>query len=525
MYKKEVFWYALFIFFIFILVFMTHPFLKYPFDVYRQLTLIEKFINNSNELPNIGKYYWNYSWAHIFSFLGLNNLNLFKKAYIIHYIQLLITFFSIFLFSFSFFKYLIKENELSEKKYLALWSTVIWFTVYATYSMGKHMVWVQWYSISYQLTLPLSFLSVGIVLNLIFEKNRNLKKILLILLLLLLLEIILIIHSMEFIYFLLYIIALCIVFIDKIFIYIKSNLFVGMIIILFILLSFATIYFNIDYVLSKISHRNPIFIKYIESGNYMYLWNKIVTDGELLVNKLNRSFASMNELIYFSLYLLGIFILYIVYQIKTKINLINLRLMIFLILTAIFIYIPINKYSSGIASTITHIYVVNRFYYSSSIFLVIPFFSYLVVSLMKFKERLFFLNFIIILIISAIYIYSKYSVGGHQNYYKNIQSIKKSYNYKNIMFNLSTREINVINTMVKKYESIYGNNIYFYARGDIAFILRYILKKDVYLRIPWNGHNIEKYYYYKTVFKRDKWHKNKILFEIPKDFPDYKPYQ
>ena len=68
------------------------------------------------------------------------------------------------------------------------------------------------------------------------------------------------------------------------------------------------------------------------------------------------------------------------------------------------------------------------------------------------------------------------------------------------------------NTTVKKN--------FFYAREDIAFVIKYIYKENVH----WEGRGSNPKYIHIYYNKQTKNGYNKILIEVPKNFPHYTPY-
>lgn len=129
-----------------------------------------------------------------------------------------------------------------------------------------------------------------------------------------------------------------------------------------------------------------------------------------------------------------------------------------------------------------------------------------------------------IAILSGTFIYSKHFSNTH-NYYKNIISIQNSFDERSIGFNLSTAHIKTIENQLKIYElNTSKENLYFYAREDVAFILQKVYNKRVYLPKHWKGKKLDVKRYLQ-VYKNDTKHTNKILFSTPINFPPYESYK
>jgi len=506
---------------LFLLFFLSmHPFLKYPFDVHFHLSEISDFYTNLDRMPVKGKEYWYIWWDKFFHLINFDNSKYFERAYIIHYSSIVIDFFSIYFFNFTILHYLFKNIDRISNRFLALWATFIWFIIFATSSMGTHLVWIQWYSINYQITLPLILLATGLLFHILFGNLTKYIKILYSLFMLAIFYIVLRIHSMEFLYFLMYIVVLILVFIDKVYNFsIKHKA-----LIIFILSSLLLIIYNLKTIISAVSYMKPALIKYMLNGEFRGLWLKILADGTILVNGLNRAWASMNELIYLSLFLIPFIIVLTIFEKQKKFNIINIRVMLFIIVTSLFVLIPLFKVTAGIASVLVHIHVVNRFYYSSTIFLIIPIFFWYIIKVFKLNNSSLLTNILIPVTILATFYYSRFNIASNQNFYKNIQSIKNAFSERRVGFNLSKKQIEIIKDIAQKYKKQIGQEPYFYAREDIAYILKMIYNKNVYLPLSWRGVRLKKDFYIKA-YNKDTTHKNKVLFKTPKDFPPYEPYK
>jgi hypothetical protein len=299
------------------------------------------------------------------------------------------------------------------------------------------------------------------------------------------------------------------VFIDKVYLLLKRYFY------LLIPLIIAIIYMAKHYQPEK----SQIF-KYLSWEKLPKLYNKIMESGLWLLNGYNRAHASVNELMYFILYFAMVFVGYLLWQ-KYKKRTFNLegRVLFFVMLTSLFVLIPLYQFSGGLLSVISRMNVVNRLYYSASLFLLIPLFSYALFQ--SYKPR--YMHLFIALSLVLVALFSKHSEVLHHNYYKNLISITQSFNERKIGFNLSDTQIEVIGQRLDSYEK---NNhldkpIRYYARADIAFVLKYMYKKNVSWKGRFGGMNYEKNY---NKNKNDQRIQH-ILFEIPKGFPSFVPYR
>ena len=479
--------------------------------MYFHLNYVDTY-SNTTSIPN-GRHIWHFLWAKIFNLLSLENNQILLKAQIIHLVQTYIAFFSIYFFS----KVLIRNTFLQIShihiQYLSLWSTIIWFTIYATHSMHYHLVWNLWYSISYQITLPLFFYITALIIILCFEKVSSLKKIFFIFQIFLLSRFILQAHSMEFMYFLMYISVLGILYIKELFYIVKKYplyTILGLTII-----SFMIKYFQPDS--SKLFH-------YFNYENFPHLYENIMTSGEKLIAGYNRASASINELIYLNIFLGTIVLVIVIFNyIKHKqTTIMNVKMFLFLFFTSIFILIPLFQFSSGLFAIITKITAVNRLYFSSSIFMILPvsiyyFFRYT----NKTSFKILPINITIFLILVSIWLYSNYTNGVNHNYYKNIKSLYNSFSPQKYAFNLSAKEIQDVGKKIQYYEkkNTTKKTLYFYARDDISFVIKFIYRKNVLWHLRGNKNYIQSYNNDQNTSHVP------ILFESPLGFPQYIRYK
>ena len=131
---------------------------------------------------------------------------------------------------------------------------------------------------------------------------------------------------------------------------------------------------------------------------------------------------------------------------------IHTRQILFLIMTSLFVLIPVYEFSAGLFAIITKPLVVNRLYYSSSLFIILPIFVYYILYLKNKKSiNIITINLSLIFILSSVWFYSKYYTE-NQTYYKNVKSIKNSFFERRVGFNLSSDQIALIGEKIKYYE-------------------------------------------------------------------------
>jgi len=473
------------------------------------LERIEFYSSNSFSLFEIkNKELWPYLWGSFFSLLHIDEL--FTRTKIIHISQSLISFFIIYFTSSVIIRNLYKNIEPLSLKYLSLWSVFIWFTIYATFSVSYHQVWILWYSINYQITLLFFWYIIALTL-IIFLENPLKQKILFYLFQIFIFSILILwMHASEFIYVLMYLFLIFTIYIKNIYSFLKKYYILS--IIIGVLITCGFYYFITgDYI-----YRKPPLFNYLHLDYIHQLYPELLAMGNKAVNHYSRASASLNELIFLSIVLLILMGIHAIYKNYIHHKPINFKLYFFLLISALFVYIPINVITAGISSLLFAPTYVNRFYYTSSIFIVLPIVTYYFLS----RKNIWIINFVIGVTIVSTLLYSKHISSSH-NYYKNFHSIIQSFKRTAIGFNLSDSQINVIGKKIKNYEKIntFTKENYYYARDDIALVIKFIYKKPVLWKHRGN-HNYKKSFHQhnNTLF-------HPVLFEIPTTFSKYKRYK
>jgi len=493
---------------------LTHPFMRYPYDIWEHLFIMDSEYANLVNMPEDRKI-WHYLWSSIFDLVGIENSQILLRARIIHVIQIWISFFAIFTFGRVSVRILFRDIDSNTINYIALWATFIWFTIFATFSLHYHQVWIMWYSVNYQISLPLFWYSIALVLILLFESVSRYLQIFYILQAMFIFIAIMLIHPMEFLYLLMYITLLSMIYIDIVWIYIKRY-YIYMIPVSIV-------------VVTAISYRYhdqlPPIIEYLSLDRLPQLYHLIEKNGDLLVTQgFNRAFASFNELMILSI-IFGLLLLVvsIFRKFRDMESILNFRFYLFLLVTSLLVLIPLFEFSSGLASVITKVEVVNRFYYSASIFVILPISIYYIYKLIYKDRALVIFNSTMIVVILSTILYSR-EFTTNKRYYKNIKSFEYSFQPEKVGFHLSQDNIDTIGRELKEYEKSrdHTKKVLYLARGDIAMVLRYIYRVNVY----WRGRSANPTYQDMIDYKRIKQNSRVefIIFKTPKSLPEYEPY-
>lgn len=502
-----------------VLICFTNPFMRFPYDVWEHLFTMDSEYINHIHMPE-GRKIWHYLWSDFFHLIDIDNSQLFLRAKIIHITQILISFFSIFLFSKVVIRILYRTIDPLMLRYMAYWSVVIWFTIFATFSVYYHQAWILWYSVNYQITLPLFWYSMALTLIVFFEDKPFKLKLFYLLQIIIVLLFILLVHPMEFLYFMLYASILLLLYADKMLSIIRRYYM--------LLIPFSVALF---YIAKQIySDHLPYIVTDFQISNLSKLYEKIISNGEILVDGgSNRAFASFNELMIVILVLgigMSIVLLYN-YKKHHKAEL-DRRIFFFLLMGSLFVLVPIFPLSAGFASVMTKVSAVNRFYYSSALFVLLPVVIYYILLLLRKNKRIYLYNFTIIIVLALVTLYSR-DISHTKNYYKNIKSLEYSFHEDMVGCHLSPKNIKIIGQRLQEYEKHrdHSKKVLYLARGDIAMVLRYIYRKNVY----WRGRKTNPTYQnildYKRIKRSDPSVNRQefIIFETPKEFPVYEPFK
>jgi len=349
----------------FISILLTNPFLRFPYDIWWQLMTIDD-IYRFHKIPSIRRL-WFYFWANFFIFFSIHDF--FMRAKIIHVIQTTISLSAVFIFSKVLMRNLFEKIPKITLNYLSYWAMITWLTIYATFSMYYHHVWIMWYSVSYQITLAFFWYCTALTLIVFFERKSWPIKVFYTIQILFFCTMMLLIHPMELAYYFLYLLLVLALFPDTFLGFLKNKF---LIIAPAILIVSGAIYyiFKTYYI-----HRDkvPPFFQLLKNGGWSLVYNKVINNGQVLINGANRAAASINELM---IVILVVAILIFADFIRRKFlhqnTDLNCRFFLLTIIFASLVCIPLVKLTAGIASVIFSLSVVNRIYYCSSLYVILP---------------------------------------------------------------------------------------------------------------------------------------------------------
>ena len=452
---NKIFWIIVLLGFIFIL--NTNPMMKPLFDIWQHIGNIDNLVYDPK--ANIIRTNWHGTWAFIFKILHINDI--FTYAKIIHRTQFVLDCLIIYFASKLFLSSLITQTNNNRDELisnLALSSAIVWLTIIGTVSTFQQ-AWIMWYSVNYQITLPMLFLALALCVNSFTVRQTNSIVYLKLFVAICIFILIYLYHAGELAYLVIYvpIFTLCFVrrrhITSKYFIYIC----LGISLIIFIAVKFYT-----DHI--------PRLVTLLNAGDVQAIFSDIKVKGNWNVLKGgNRFAANWNELYKFSVLLLGP----ICFLFLRKNKNINQQVLYFLLASLIFCFIPNFVYTAGIASLVSYDGIVNRYYFASLVFLLLPLTMYAINDrFFLFKNPIYIVASVFFIII-AIFIYSKFN-NEKGTYYQNVKSIQNSLYPSKVGVILTSNDIQSVEVQINLAKSIYGEDkIFFCAEGVKSIIIRY----------------------------------------------------
>lgn len=359
----------------------SYPMMRPGIDIWVHLGLIQDFnkINPSAYPPS--RVHWHEVWHHVLRQIGVSEI--FASALVIHRIQFLAVYSLIASSSYILLDLLLRRVAVEKSTlYLAsLLSSALWLCMTGTRSHahdGFELVqsWMIWYSVNYQISLPLVIFAIAIALRLAFGGLTTLQTSVGGLLLLLSLGLVAAFHMAELAYFLLAVVALAVLFVRR-----RRSVILA---IATGLVSCLLIYAALQY-----SHAHPRSLKYILSGEWGRLLDNILAEGQRLSETgATRMEFGWNALhtVSLSLILLGMFIQATFPECWQRTRQ-DWKVSAFVLSSALLPLALFTHLGTGIFAYLTYAAIAYRFAFANLLFIGIPFFI-LVVTYSPVSSRL-----------------------------------------------------------------------------------------------------------------------------------------
>jgi hypothetical protein len=442
----------------------SFPMMKLRFDIWQHIDHINAYVFDPN--ANVtSRAIWLKMWAHVFRFLNIHDI--FTYAIIIHRVQFLLSCAAVYFAAKQIFAALLvsDEDEGEKKKWissLALSSMGVWLTIIGTFSFFQQ-AWIMWYSVNYQITLPMLFLALGLSVNALTVAQSTKLVVSKALGAFALVLGIYLFHAGELAYLVIYILIGIACFGAKFKLNWKYAL-VGLVclsMVLYVLIRMYT-----DHI--------PALITLLVNGEYSKIMTEIQAKGKWnAIDGGNRYSANWNELYRFSVF--AFFPIAVLSWFKPL--QVNQRVLCFVGLSLVFCFIPTFQYSAGLASLISYDGIVNRYYYASMIFLILPLLAYFIVINFKTINHPIGLLGVVFFVMLSVLMYSK-KINNEGVYFKNIQSITRSVKTMKIDIGVSDGFVSDIGNRVKEAEIKFQEVDFIYCGSfESLYIARYVYRK------------------------------------------------
>ena len=450
----------------FLFVASSFPMMKLRFDIWQHIDHIHSYVLDPN--ANVtGRAAWLKLWAAVFRVLNIDDI--FTYAVIIHRIQFVLSCVLVYFAAKQLFMALLKfdENVTEHTKRqwlssLAISSVFVWLTIIGTHSFFQQ-AWIMWYSVNYQITLPMLFLALGLSVNALTVAQSTQLVVSKALGAFVLVLGIYLFHAGELAYLLFYILIGILCFGSKF----KFNW-------KYVLLGAVFLGMVLYVMIRMYSDHVPALITLMKNGEYSKILTDIQAKGKWnAVDGGNRFSANWNELYRLSVFA---FILVVVFAWFKPLQ-VNQRVLCFVGLSLIFCFIPTFQYSAGLVSLISYDGIVNRYYYASLIFLILPLFAYFIVINFKAIRHPIGLLGVVFFVMLSVLIYSK-KINNEGVYFKNVQSIRNSIKTKKIDIGVPDDFISLIGFKIKTAEAKFQDVGYIYCGSfESLYIARYVYRK------------------------------------------------
>ena len=441
----------------------SYPMMKLRFDMWQHIGNIDRLIFDPS--VKIGRSNWHATWALIIRNIGSGDV--FMNAAIVHRAQFILIGIIIYHAAKQLFAALLptieSDNTENRKRWLSslsISSVIVWFTIIGTVSTFQQ-AWIMWYSVNYQITLTFLFLALALFVNVVAIEQGIVPKAVKLASSLFLLILIYLFHAGELAYLVFYLPILLICFSNKES-YKKTLIFI---VLISIVIFFAEKFYT---------DMRPNLVKYIFEGDFIKIKNEIKTHGTYNVQGGNRYSANWNELYALSI----ILIVPIVMLAWNKFNQINKRVLLFIVLSLIFCFIPNFILTAGLASLISYDQIVNRYYFAPFIFLLLPLCLYFMSSHFKIAHSPSLLILFTLMSIGLVFTYSKI-INNKGVYYQNVKSIINSLDQKRVGLETSASEVESIGQQIRAAQAQYGSeNIIYCSTYDKGHIVKYVYHQE-----------------------------------------------
>ncbi len=420
----------------------SHPFMFPGYDVWWHMGAIDTA--HLSVAPGSGtRFFWHKLWSAALS--GVPEASFFDRALIVHRTQFLIAVVLVGLSAYWILQAIFHRSNIlrSELLLLALLGALIWLFMHGTYSRaifggresGVVMSWIGWYSINYQIALPICLLAMASLIYAVAMPLSIERRISMLLVCFGGLFLTAMIHAAEVPYFLF---AAAMV----VGLYLRG---VKGLVWAVVLLAVAAIsvYFAL-----RFSYRAPELLRLAAHGDWGVLVDRITRHGQYLVEHgANRRVTGWNSLYTLSTMLLAASLL-MAWRLPSSVS---IKPVLFVLLTGLMPLMLLFQWSAGLLATITYVNLAWRFAFASFLFLAVPIFLALLGLLLPVRAKAWGQIAATVLMASSVYAHSRWMDQEHiVNSFAS--SIFQSVDPRQVHFGLSVEEQAALDVMHERLQ-------------------------------------------------------------------------
>ena len=340
------------------------------FDVWVHLGLIESPHQVNPSILPVSRILWHHFWHTVLVGLGVDDL--FDRALLIHRTQALLTMSLITVGAAFSLSTLVQRNRVStaELWVAAMFAAIIWLLMNGTASTARsggpdaHFVqsWLIWYSINYQISLPLYFSSIGALLYCLSKSADPIRRSTAAIYAVSCIALATVVHAAETAYFLVFLGLIALVYLRGR----QTWLLGGAILLLGGLVLWGA---------TQQSYAMPAFLKLLIANDWGLMIERIHDFGQKLTKKdLNRIETGWHAMHIGSAGALGLAatLRWLNSRAETKQNVTDWRPWMVVSLTALMPLALLSPVTAGGLALITHLQIAWRFAFASLLFIGIP---------------------------------------------------------------------------------------------------------------------------------------------------------
>lgn len=423
-------------------LFMVHsyPFMYPGYDVWWHMGAIDT-AHLKGELGSNKRFVWHAAWNQLFS--SLPAMSFFERALAVHRAQFVLSACLIWLSSYWVLHAIFHRAKLSQGVLflLALLGAFIWFSMHGTQSVAMFggresaamMSWISWYSINYQIALPMSLLAVSSLLYAASMQLAPAQRLAMFAVSGVATVITAMIHAAEVPYFLFGAMLIAGLYLRG-----KNALWVSLF--LLVIGSFG-VFLALSY-----SYRTPELLRLLMQGDWWALLDRMDRHGQYLVEQgANRSITGWNALFTLSTcaLLIGLFMA------RRLSHVVSIKPVWFVLLTGLMPLMLLFHWSAGLLAMVTYPNLAWRFTFGSFLFLGIPVAFGLLAIVLPSHRKAWGITALAVALVAGVFAHSRW-LDRHQVIVQFLGSLVDSLDAGQMRFGLTAEEDAALDAMHTK---------------------------------------------------------------------------